>query len=290
MALNMDDLIGSMQHGFHAGDRGNDLNEIRESLKLSLAAQGQNPPSSASAFPAQQNAVAGPSYSNHSYNLRRPPQYHYNHQHQQQQQQSSSLDADVAMLSSSIRTSSSSNLGNNSRVTVEGCTSAVQVVGVVRAALVAPASVCPAAATVEDGVLHQHQQIHPSKHRGNFGVARHLQAELERQQQHQQSYSTASPPPQQQPLSPTLSSGSGGAHAVSPPPLLGLHTLQPPASATAAAGGRIDSPRSYVNGFAPAREDSATPTGTSAAGLRGSLSPQLEGVPPTTAGGRGYGQ
>ena len=85
MALNMEDLIGSMQHGFHAGDRGNDLNEIRDQLKLSL---GQ-----------QQSAVAGPSTQPpppHSRRPHHPPSYsnHY-------QGGGSSLDADVAMLSSS---------------------------------------------------------------------------------------------------------------------------------------------------------------------------------------------
>ena len=86
MALNMDDLIGSMQHGFHAGDRGNDLNEIRESLKLSLGQQTPTSagPSNAPQYPHQQQHLA-----------RRNPPF------ASQQQAASSLDADVAMLSSS---------------------------------------------------------------------------------------------------------------------------------------------------------------------------------------------
>lgn len=86
MALNMDDLIGSMQHGFHAGDRGNDLQEIRDSLKISLGQQPQHQP------------TAGPSNSSQApYQFTRsrqpfpPPPQHGG----------SSLDADVAMLSSS---------------------------------------------------------------------------------------------------------------------------------------------------------------------------------------------
>ncbi|KAF6767325.1 hypothetical protein PSEUBRA_003993 [Kalmanozyma brasiliensis GHG001] len=75
MALNMDDLIGSMQHSMHAGDRGHELHEIRESLKASLPAQHGAGPSQP-AQPAPRRTFAP-------------------------QPGNSSLDADVAMLSSS---------------------------------------------------------------------------------------------------------------------------------------------------------------------------------------------
>lgn len=89
MALNMDDLIGSMQHGFHAGDRGNDLNEIRDQLKMSLPQQ----------HPSTSTSAAGPSqYQPHS---RRNLYPSYQHGPGQGGQGGSSLDADVAMLSSS---------------------------------------------------------------------------------------------------------------------------------------------------------------------------------------------
>lgn len=43
MALSIDDLIGSMQHGFSAGDRGNELNEVRQSLLSSIGPQAMGP-------------------------------------------------------------------------------------------------------------------------------------------------------------------------------------------------------------------------------------------------------
>ena len=76
-----------MQHGFHAGDRGNELNEIRESLKMSLGQQHANGTASTS--------TAGPSNPSYAFTTRR------NNHAFQSQPASSSLDADVAMLSSS---------------------------------------------------------------------------------------------------------------------------------------------------------------------------------------------
>ncbi|KAK0553077.1 hypothetical protein OC845_001357 [Tilletia horrida] len=41
--VSMDDLIGSMQHGFHAGDRGRDLQQLRDGLAFSLAPHALGP-------------------------------------------------------------------------------------------------------------------------------------------------------------------------------------------------------------------------------------------------------
>ncbi|GAC96952.1 translation initiation factor [Pseudozyma hubeiensis SY62] len=237
MALNMDDLIGSMQHGFHAGDRGNDLNEIRDTLKMSLPPQHTT------------NPAAGPS----TRRFQPPPG-------------ASSLDADVAMLSSSSssqpyhlqqqqqlypqsffggsggggpgswgsQSSSSSNPGWGFQA--------------------APANT-PQQTPVETSAL-----------------ARQLQAELERNQsrsnyavhyptQQQSSGQTLSPPPTSM-----LSNGSGG-HAS--PPQVGLDRQAGAAAGRQTGiGSAADHPRSYVNGFVT-RDDSATPT-------RGSISPDLQ--------------
>lgn len=89
MALNMDDLIGSMQHGFHAGDRGNELNEIRESLKVSLGQQ-----------PCSQQLPQQPNRPNQQQRAQWDPR--------SSQQNHNSLDADVAMLSADPSGSGSS--------------------------------------------------------------------------------------------------------------------------------------------------------------------------------------
>ncbi|KDN46812.1 hypothetical protein K437DRAFT_268032 [Tilletiaria anomala UBC 951] len=51
MALNIDDLIGSMQHNFAAGERGHELNEVRASLLHSLGPQAMGPPTSVGVQP-----------------------------------------------------------------------------------------------------------------------------------------------------------------------------------------------------------------------------------------------
>ncbi|EPQ28297.1 uncharacterized protein PFL1_04124 [Pseudozyma flocculosa PF-1] len=86
MALNLDDLIGSMQHGFHAGDRGNDLNEIRENLKMTLGQQALGPGHSDA--------------SQSSNSSRRPPNARWDNRAYPPPH--SSLDGDVAMLSGSV--------------------------------------------------------------------------------------------------------------------------------------------------------------------------------------------
>ncbi|KAE8223782.1 hypothetical protein CF319_g3233 [Tilletia indica] len=44
--ITMDDLIGSMQHGFHAGDRGRELQQIRDNLAFALSPHAMGPSSS----------------------------------------------------------------------------------------------------------------------------------------------------------------------------------------------------------------------------------------------------
>ncbi|CDR87958.1 uncharacterized protein SPSC_03596 [Sporisorium scitamineum] len=237
MALNVDDLIGSMQHGFHAGDRGNEINEIRESLKMSLGQQ----------HPSQHHngaSNAGPSNSQYAFAARRNPF---------QPQQPSSLDADVAMLSSSNSYQQQQNqqyypqffgAGTAAAGGGEGgpgswgshSSSSSNVTGWGFAP--APANT-PQQTPVEASAL-----------------ARQLQAELEKQsssstQQHY-AYSSAL----QHAASPTRNGVDGSSPPFDPPPPVGRN---------ASAGG--DEPRSYVNGFSP-REDSATPVG------RASMSPQ----------------
>ncbi|SPO22393.1 uncharacterized protein UTRI_01071 [Ustilago trichophora] len=266
MALNMDDLIGSMQHGFHAGDRGNDLNEIRESLKLSLG---------------QQTPTAGPSNSQQHQQQqylapRRNPPYPPHHG-SQGGGGGSSLDADIAMLSSSSSSSSqpyqqqyhaqqqqppaffggpgswgsqsstsSSNFAMGGAAGGWGCAPA-------------PANT-PQQTPVETSAL-----------------ARQLQAELERHAS--QSCSISPPPSHSQYTGQNLSS----------PPLnnVTLHSCPPPPAGLPPpyVGTGTDEPRSYVNGFSPRREDSATPTGDL---FRNSLSPQSGNN--SRSGGGGHGQ
>ncbi|KAN0060951.1 hypothetical protein ACQY0O_006685 [Thecaphora frezii] len=87
MALNLDDLIGSMQHSFHAGDRGTDLNEIRENLKLTLGQQALGPGQTDGGQSSRR------SYSPRQWDARTHAPYH------------SSLDGDMAMLSGSVENS-----------------------------------------------------------------------------------------------------------------------------------------------------------------------------------------
>ncbi|KAJ9477438.1 Translation initiation factor [Pseudozyma hubeiensis] len=242
MALNMDDLIGSMQHGFHAGDRGNDLNEIRDTLKMSLPPQHTTNP-----------AAAGPS----TRRFQPPPG-------------ASSLDADVAMLSSSSISSQPYHLQQQQQQQLytqpffggggeggpgswgsQSSSSSNPGWGF----HAAPANT-PQQTPVETSAL-----------------ARQLQAELERNQsrsnyavhyptQQQSSGQTLSPPQS----SSMLSNGTGG-HAS--PPHVGVDGESGPAAGgQTRIGGGADHPRSYVNGFVT-REDSATPT-------RGSISPDSQ--------------
>lgn len=242
MALNMDDLIGSMQHGFHAGDRGDDLNQIRESLKLSLGPQ----------HPSQQQSnqpIAGPSnYASHNQN-------NYQFSRRQQQQATSSLDADVAMLSSSSNQNNYYShplapggqfFGSGGGPGSWGSQSSAS-----SSNFGAPAGgwgFAPAPANTP-----QQTPVEAS------ALARQLQAELE---QRQAAASTS--PPQytsqtqggQAPLSPTLSAGSAGHNQNYPGSPPSLYALQQQAQQP---GG--DSPRSYVNGFTPPADGSSSPNG-----------------------------
>jgi hypothetical protein len=263
MALNMDDLIGSMQHGFHAGDRGNDINEIRESLKLSLGQQHPQP-------------AAGPSNPAHPYNFaRRHPASSASPSNPALAPPPSSLDADVAMLSSSSNYShhpaTSSGMGGygqptyfggpgswGSQSSVASSSSNFGAPGTGWGYAPAPANT-PQQTPVETSAL-----------------ARQLQAELERQNAH-----ATSPPTQQSsnayPIHSTAATASlspqlGANPALSPP------QSPPQQHPHAGAAQQQGAPRSYVNGFhthPDADGSPRTPTAASAQpGMRaGSFSP-----------------
>ncbi|SNX82680.1 uncharacterized protein MEPE_01386 [Melanopsichium pennsylvanicum] len=275
MALNMDDLIGSMQHGFHAGDRGNDLNEIRESLKVSLGPQ----------HPSNQPPTAGPSNPSHHYNLRSRSQHHPS---AYQQGGSSSLDADVAMLSSSLSTTiyTQHNFSSQGPQQCFGGGGGGQSSNFFGASGGGPGSwgsqssgsssnfgiatgsnwgFAPAPANTP-----QQTPVETS------ALARQLQAELERQ--NAASSCSTSPPQyasQTSQNAPPLSStqNSNGPQSTTPP----LHTRTSSGGMQSSHGGNGDQPRSYVNGFATTadatvtREASSTPTAMN----RFSASPQL---------------
>ncbi|SPO21587.1 uncharacterized protein UTRI_01071_B [Ustilago trichophora] len=264
MALNMDDLIGSMQHGFHAGDRGNDLNEIRESLKLSLGQQTPTAGPSNSQYQPQQQQYLAP---------RRNPPFPPHHG-SQAGGGSSSLDADVAMLSSS----SSSQPYQQQYYAQEqspaffggpgswGSQSSTSSSNFAIGGAAGPWGCAPAPANTP-----QQTPVETS------ALARQLQAELERQAS--QSSSISPPPSHSQYTRQHLSS----------PPLNNIPHSSPPSSAgqnTRIGLAGTDDPRSYVNGFSPTREDSATPTGDL---LRNSLSPQLGNSSRLGGGGGGGG-
>lgn len=249
MAINMDDLIGSMQHGFHAGDRGNDLNEIRESLKMSLGQQQSNTP------------AVGPSIPQYAFASRRNPF--------QPPPGASSLDADIAMLSSA----SSSSQPYHHQPSLYPQSSFFGSPGVAAG----PASWGSQSSTSSSTALGGGYGFAPAPANTpqqtpveTSALARQLQAELERQQTQQQQqfgaagianqshyaiHSTAVPG-NQAPISPTLSNGitGGGVHS-SPTSSTEAH-----AETRAPASGLADQPRSYVNGFVT-RDDSATPVG-----------------------------
>ncbi|CBQ70704.1 conserved hypothetical protein [Sporisorium reilianum SRZ2] len=242
MALNMDDLIGSMQHGFHAGDRGNELNEIRESLKMSLGQQ--HPPHNSSTS----TSAAGPSNSQYAFAARRNPF--------QPQHGASSLDADVAMLSSSNSYQQQQHQGYYPPSFFGGAGAAggpgswgSQSSASSSTGGFPPGSgwgFAPAPANTP-----QQTPVEAS------ALARQLQAELEKQ--------SAAPHPHY-----ALHSTAPPHHPASPPPPMANSTsppMHPPPVGDKNGVGAGDEPRSYVNGFAP-RDDSATPVG------RGSLSPQ----------------
>ncbi|KAL9939115.1 hypothetical protein V8E36_001928 [Tilletia maclaganii] len=65
--ITMDDLIGSMQHGFHAGDRGRELQQIRDGLAFALAPHTMGTGSSSSTAAAAA-AVSSSSSSTHQSN------------------------------------------------------------------------------------------------------------------------------------------------------------------------------------------------------------------------------
>ncbi|PWN53536.1 hypothetical protein IE53DRAFT_154011 [Violaceomyces palustris] len=105
MALNLDDLIGSMQHGFHAGDKGTDINEMRENLKAALGTHALGPGAVGAAAGA---SGAGSSYVQRRMNMQQPSSSRY---HWEQPPPHSSLDADVAMLSSSMDVANAGGFG-----------------------------------------------------------------------------------------------------------------------------------------------------------------------------------
>lgn len=220
-----------MQHGFHAGDRGHELNEIRESLKTSL---GQPPYS-------QQHPQQQPTRPNQHQRAQWDPRSsQHNH---------TSLDADVAMLNADPSTSSSSsrqpwpsyqyqqsqssNFCGAGSYGSQGSTGSSNFGYGATGYVPAPANT-PQQTPVETSAL-----------------ARHLQTELEKAREtHGNHYITeVDERAEQQDWSPT------GSANISPVPSNSVLAPQSPPSApsqsTRQLRDRTASPKRYINGFSP---------------------------------------
>ncbi|PWZ03294.1 hypothetical protein BCV70DRAFT_14817 [Testicularia cyperi] len=222
MALNMDDLIGSMQHGFHAGDRGNDLNEIRDTLKVTLGTQQ----------PLNQQAPMQP---------RRAQQYQQSQMQQAQQyartsqwdprssQSHSSLDADVAMLSGSMDPSNSGTINTSAAFGGPGSYgsqgSSTSSFGFGSGWAPAPANT-PQQTPVETSALARQLQAELERARENQN--NHLISEVDERSEHDWPQTASAG------ISPTFAQRDAAAQ-------------HPNANAQDTAS----SPRRYINGFSP---------------------------------------